>query len=531
MPLKGRIKQITPTQSQSSCYLLEIELSGKPQGKITSESELTQATEQASPSTLKFILCSEFINSLPQEVVRHLLHSMTFKHFVKGERFIKQGEEGNNFYLILKGSCIVNFEKNNMLYEVAQLGAGDIVGEMAVFIGVSRSAHVDAETDMDLLSMNRERFEALSREYPELNTFLSEIIAHRLSTSKVIADRTIGKYIITEKIDHGGSGIVYKGVHSILNVPVAIKMLKHDMAMHQDFIDIFRNEAKTIAQLNHPNIVKVYDIEELYRTIFITMEYLDGTSLKYILKNTPRMPLSKILDIIVQICFGLEYAHKHGVIHQDINPQNILIQSDGQVKIIDFGLACPPGSIDSNFLFPGTIYYISPEQIRGDPVDARTDIYSLGVTAYEMITGEKPFPGNDIGKLIHSHMEEDIPDTRSNFPALPDALHNFLMRTMQKDPSARYQNIAEILDELLPLAAKLGVRIKPGYYRQQKVMGMFLIYDGEQQLALKSVLEQFNRDITETGATLRIAQFENFDLFASESFPHLSSDRKRDDVQ
>ena len=304
----------------------------------------------------------------------------------------------------------------------------------------------------------------------------------------------------------------------MLNVPVAIKMLKHDMAMHQDFIDVFRNEAKTIAQLNHPNIVKVYDIEELYRTVFITMEYLDGTSLKYILKNAPRMPLSKIMNILVQICFGLDYAHKHGVIHQDINPQNILIQSDGQVKIIDFGLACPPGSIDSNFLFPGTIYYISPEQIRGDPVDARTDIYSLGITAYEMITGEKPFTGNDVGKLIHSHLKEDIPDTRLRFPTLPDSLHNFMMRSVRKDPSARYQNIGEILEELLPLAAKLGARVRSGYYRQQKVMGMFLIYDGEQQLALKSVLERFNRDITETGAILRIAQFENFNLSASEPF-------------
>jgi serine/threonine protein kinase len=526
MPLKGRIKQITTTHSQSSCYLLEVELSGKPQGRAASESDLMPATGQTSPPSLEFTLCSEFINFLPQEVARHLLHSMTFKHFAKGERFIRQGEEGKNFYLILKGSCLVNFQKNNMLYEVARLAAGDIVGEMAVFIGVSRSAHVDAETDMDLLSMSRERFEALSREHPELNTFLSEIISHRLSTSKVIADRTIGKYIITEKIDHGGSGIVYKGVHSMLDIPVAIKMLKHDMAMHPDFIDIFRNEAKTIAQLNHPNIVKVYDIEELYRTVFITMEYLDGTSLKYMLKNTLEVPLSKILDIIVQICFGLDYAHKHGVIHQDINPQNIHIQSDGQVKIIDFGLACPPGSIDSNFLFPGTIYYISPEQIKGNPVDARTDIYSLGVTAYEMITGEKPFPGNDVGKLIHSHLEEDIPDTRSKFPDLPDALHNFLKRSMRKDPSARYQNIGEILDELLPVAAKLGVRVKPEYYRKQKVMGMFLMYDGEQQLALKSVLEQFNRDITETGATLRIAQFENFDLFASEPFPQSGKESK-----
>ena len=526
MPVRGRIKRIRPSQSQSSCFLLEIELSKRARRRTASESEPIPARSYL--SGLKFTLCSEFINALPEGVAQTLLKNMTFIHFSKGERFIRQGEEGNDFYLILKGSCLVNFEKDDMLYKVARLAPGDIVGEMAVFIGVRRSAHVDAETAMDLLSMGRERFEALSRKYPELNTFLSEMIARRLSTSKVIADRTIGKYVITEKIDHGGSGIVYRGVHSTLNMPVAIKMLKHDMALHQDFIDIFRNEARTIAQLNHPNIVKVYDIEELYRTVFITMEYLEGTSLKYILKNTPVIPLPKILDVIVQICFGLHYAHKHGVIHQDINPGNILVQADGRVKIIDFGLACPPGSIDTNFLFPGTVCYISPEQIRGDPVDERTDIYSLGVTAYEMITGGAPFTGSDASTLIRCHLNEAAPDTRPKFPALPDALHNFLARAMQKDPAARYQNIGEILNELLPLAAELGVKVKPEYYRQQKVMGMFLMYDGEQQLAMKDILEKFNRDVTESGATLRVAHFENLDLFTPESFPPLGSDRKED---
>lgn len=462
MSLKGNIKQITPSHSQSPCYLLEIELSKENLDEMASEYQSKQATEQESPSILKFSLCSELINTMPQDAAYDFLHTMTFEHFKKGERFIKQGEEGNHFYLILKGSCIVNLEENNMMYKVAELGAGDIVGEMAVFIGDCRTAHVDAETDMDLLSMSREQFETLSRTYRQFRNFLSEIITQRLSTSKVIADRKIGKYIINEKIDHGGSGIIYKGIHSVLNMPVAVKMLKHDMAMHPDFIEIFRNEAKTIAQLNHSNIVKVYDIEELYQTVFIIMEYLVGVPLRYILKNTPELSLSKILDIIIPVCFGLEYAHKHSIIHQDINPQNIFVQSDGQVKIIDFGLACPPGCIDCNFLFPGTISYISPEQIMGNPVDGRTDIYSLGITVYEMITGKTPFPGDDIRKVINMHLHEDIPDPRSIIPDLPDEMYNFLMKATRKDPSARYQNISEILGELLPLEEKFRFRSSAG---------------------------------------------------------------------
>jgi serine/threonine protein kinase len=310
--------------------------------------------------------------------------------------------------------------------------------------------------------MSRERFETLSREYPEFRNFLSEIITQRLSNSRVIADRKIGKYIITEKIDHGGFGIIYKGIHSMLDMPVAVKMLKHDMAMDPDFIEIFRNEAKTIAQLSHPNIIKVYDIEELYKTVFIIMEYLDGMPLNYVIKNTPHLPLSKILDITVSICYGLEYAHKHGVVHQDINPRNIFVESEGQVKVIDFGLACPPGSIDCNFLFPGTIAYISPEQVKGEPVDNRTDIYSLGITVYEMITSETPFPVDDVKKIFNMHLYEDIPDPRPKLPDLPDEIYNFLLKAMRKDPSARYQNVSEILSDLIPLQEKFKFRNSAG---------------------------------------------------------------------
>ena len=495
MSLEGNIKRITPSHTQTSCYELEIELT---------------KTEGESPYYLEFTLCSELVNALPRKVTYYFLRNMTFKQFKKGERFIKQGEEGNYFYLILKGSCVVHLEKNNILHEVARIKAGDIVGEIAVFIGERHSAHVDAETDMDVLSMRREQFEVLSREYPEVKDFLSEVITHRLSTSKVISDRKIGKYMITEIINQGGSSIIFKGTHTMLNIPVAIKMLKHDIAMDPDFRESFRKEAKIIAQLNHPNIVKVYDIEELYQTIFIIMEYLDGTSLKYMLKNTPKLPLPKALDISIQVCFGLEYAHKHGIIHQDINPQNIFIQSDGIVKIIDFGLACPPGCIDTNLLFPGTIHYISPEQIKGEPINERTDIYSLGITVYEMITGEKPFQGDDLRTLINLHLYKDIPDTSSNFTDLPDKLRTFLKKTTRKEPSARYQNVSEVLKELTPLAEKFGIDVQPRYCKQNKMIGMFLVYQDEQQLTVKRFIEEFNKNISETGATLRITQFEDF---------------------
>jgi serine/threonine-protein kinase len=238
------------------------------------------------------------------------------------------------------------------------------------------------------------------------------------------------------------------------------------------------------------------------------MEYLEGVPLKNLLKNM-KLSLSKIVDFTLQICFGLEYAHKKGIIHQDINPQNIFVLSNGQVKIFDFGLACFRGCVDTNFLFPGTISYISPEQIRGDPVDERADIYSLGITVYEVITGRVPFTGDDMGALINAHLQKDIPDIHATMHDIPEELHTFLRKATQKEPSARYQDVSEILGEIQPLSEKLRVKTQPVFCRQNKVIGMFLVYQEEQELALKRFLEEFSKHVKETGAILRITKFED----------------------
>lgn len=286
-------------------------------------------------------------------------------------------------------------------------------------------------------------------------------------------------------------------------------MLKHEMAMEPEFIQIFSNEAKIIAQLNHPQIIRVYDIEELYRTVFIIMEYLEGVTLRQMMDNTKKIPLAKTLEIVLQACYGLEYAHKNGVIHQDINPRNIFVQPDGSVKLIDFGLACRIGSVDTNFLFPGTIYYISPEQLKGDPVDERTDIYSLGATVYEMLTGALPSPGDDMKALVNWHLNEEIHDTRAILPGLPDEIHTFFMRSIRKDPVARFNNVSEVIGLLKPLAEKLGVQVEPHFCMQQKMIGMFLVYQEQQRLTLKRLIEEFNRNVGEAGAVLKITQFED----------------------
>jgi serine/threonine protein kinase len=397
---------------------------------------------------------------------------------------------------------VVNVEKNGTKHAISRLRSGDIVGEIALLTGEPRTANVDAETDMVLWSLTREQFDSLCLEYPDLLDFLTELVTRRFSTEKVTANKTVGKYLISEIIGRGGWSIVYKGLHTSLNMPVAIKMLKHDMAMNKDFAEKFHNEAKTVALLNHDNIVRVYDIEELFRTIFIIMEYLEGLPLDYILYRMPKLTVPKALDILLQVCTGLSYAHDQGIVHQDIKPANIFIQLDGRTKIVDFGLSCPPGTIDCSL--PGTIYYMSPEQIEGETVDERTDIYSFGIMAYEMLTGQRPFLEDDPAKLMELHLKKDVPDPKALVPDLPYELNYFIKRATQKDPSARFKSVWEIIRDLQPVADKLGVERRPDTDKRRKMMNLFLFYQDEQQLVLNKLIEDFNSQVKKIGAELKV---------------------------
>jgi CRP-like cAMP-binding protein/Tfp pilus assembly protein PilZ len=459
------------------------------------------------PSDLEFLMETTLFDAISEEAKCPLLNVMTPRHVKAGQRIISQGDKGDSFYVIQKGSCLVNLEKEGTHHPIARLRVGDIVGEMAILTGECRVANVDTEKNMTLWSVSRTDFDMLCEEYPDLRNFLSELVTYRFSTERMTADRIVGKYLINEIMDRGGWSIVYRGNHTRLNMPVAIKMLKHDMAMDPIFSEKFRKEAKTIAQLNHQNIVRVYDIEELYRTIFIIMEYLDGVPLDHILERIQRLPLSRALDILMQTCAGLAYAHEHGIVHQDIKPANIFVQPDDQVKIVDFGLACSPGDIDCSLR--GTIFYASPEAIDGEPVDERADIYALGITAFEMITGHRPFPEDNITKMINSRLNDDIPDPRTFIPDLPDELYKFIIRATQRNPADRYKNISQPLLDLEPLAGKLDIKRQPPLREHRNVMSLFLFYQDQHELVLKHLVEKFSLELKEIGAELRAAKFKD----------------------
>lgn len=378
-----------------------------------------------------------------------LLNSLGFRHIRKNERFIKQGETGDEAYIIQRGACMEIVEKEGRLYPIGHRGEGDIVGMISLLTEEPRTMHVEAETEMDVWVIHKDQFQHISANDPDLTLFLTELIADRFDSKRPTADRSIGKYVATEIIGRGGYSIVYKGLHSSLNMPVAIKMMRHDMAMRPDFLETFHNEAKIIAGLNHENIIKVFDIEEQYRTVFIIMEYLEGESLKQMVRRLKTIPFQLAASYLFQICSALDYAHQRELVHRDINPGNVIVQRNDKIKLIDFGLACPSGTDD--FSFGGALPYQPKELLEGDPPDIRSDIYSLGITAFELITGRLPFSIDTDRGIMDIIRKQEMPDPADFMPDIPVLLRNFILTACRQTPSKRYQNMHQAMEALHPM--------------------------------------------------------------------------------
>lgn len=451
---------------------------------------------------IHFLMRTGLVRVTPERLKRSLLSTLNRMTFPAGHRIISQGGEGDRLFILQHGSCEVNLEKNRDLHVVGHLKPGDVFGELAVITGDCRSANVDTLTEVVVWSLEKERLEQIAQSCAELTEFLTDLATERLCSRKITAEKNIGRYRITDVLAEGGWSIVYKGFHSVLNLPVAVKMLKHSMALDSDFFETFQKEAKTIAALNHDNIVRVYDIEQSYRTVFIIMEYLSGITLRDIIDSGHRLTLERITRLVAQVCKGLQYAHHHGVVHQDVKPGNIFIQDGDKAKIVDFGLATPIGGCSDDM--PGSPHYMAPEQIEGDPVDARTDIYSLGITAYEMATGVRPYP-DDICQVLEYHMTKNTPDPRELNPELPERFSSFIRKSTEKNPDWRFQNISEVLRELDLMSREHYDLPDAGLDAGRKRKSLQICYNGEDESGVQQLIEEFCDKLKNKGVELKLS--------------------------
>lgn len=271
------------------------------------------------------------------------------------------------------------------------------------------------------------------------------------------------RYRIQEQIGVGGMAIVYRAIDEKLDREVTFKVLKEDYINDEEFIKRFSTEARAAARLSNSNIVNVYDVGNDGNIHYIVMEYIDGFTLKELISSKAPFTDEEAVGIGLQIGAALEHAHKNGIVHRDIKPENILITKSGNIgtiKVTDFGIAKATTSKTSPIDFMGSVHYFSPEQAKGENVDTRSDIYSLGIVLFEMVTGQLPFTGETAVALAMKHLKEPIPDIKAINPNVSDKLVSVIKKATCKEPKNRYQTIAELVKDLKYVLAEIHMSKK-----------------------------------------------------------------------
>src|SRR5438270_931307 len=272
----------------------------------------------------------------------------------------------------------------------------------------------------------------------------------RLTGVLAAGSRLGDRYSIVNQLGEGGMGEVYLARDHELDRDVALKVIRVDLASHPAILDRFKREIQLSSNVTHKNVLRVYDLGEFGGVKFLTMQYIDGEDLASLMRHDAPLPLPKTIAIFRQICEGLQAAHEQGVIHRDLKPQNVMIDNRGRVAITDFGLAksFDYASLTEAGKVIGTPHYMSPEQVKGIPLDQRSDLYSLGIILYEMLTGTVPFSGTSAYEVMIQRTQKTPRPATDHNPKIPRYLSQILDRCLQANPDLRYSSAAEILRDL-----------------------------------------------------------------------------------
>jgi eukaryotic-like serine/threonine-protein kinase len=268
-----------------------------------------------------------------------------------------------------------------------------------------------------------------------------------------------GRYEIEELVGTGGMSSVYRARDSVLERRVALKILHEHFSADPEYVERFRREARAIARLNHPNIVTVIDRGEFGKRQFIVFEHIPGENLKEVVEREGQLPVAQALALTHQIARGLAFAHQHGVVHRDVKPQNVLLDESGTAKVTDFGIArsLDPGEeLTQTGTLLGTSDYIAPEQASGEPIDARSDQYSLGVLLYELLTGEVPYPADSFMAVAMRHLRDPVPSVRERRRDVPDRVDKIVARAMAKRPADRFPSTEAMMGAIEDALADTG---------------------------------------------------------------------------
>lgn len=383
-------------------------------------------------------------SQLPKQVVQALERHLTEQTFEAGQPLIQQGTLGDGLFVIEAGTVEIALKVAQGQRQVLGTStAGEIIGEMALLTDEPRTADVVARDTVRTLFLPKRAFEKAVAQHPIVSRMLTLLLADRLGHQgrDALSGKVLAGYRILKRLGKGGMAIVYQAEDLATGQLVALKMMSHRLVYDARALRLFENEARVIRAFDHPSIVRMLGRFEAFRSYFLVMEFCEGVSLEEIVRDSGALPESKFRRTIGQVAAALEYAHSRQIVHRDIKPSNIMQSASGVVKLMDFGLANPVEDLaNEDRTISGTLQYMAPEQLRGEVVDQRADLFALGCTAFRLLTGKSLIAGRTVTAVGQIHADWQIP----NLLDQPRDIAAFVRRCLQPDPAARLVDLQEI---------------------------------------------------------------------------------------
>jgi len=390
----------------------------------------------------------DLFNDLTRPELKAVDAALQRVQFKAGDEIMREGEAGDDMYLLQEGEVRIEARGSESKERFSTvLNAPTALGEMALVTSEPRSASVWAHSDVVCLRLDRASFDRLIKQHLAVARILTRLVGDRLQ--EIGGIRKVGKYEIIGVLGKGNVAHVFEAIHPELGQSVALKMLSHALVYDPQFGVQFDREAQLVAALDHPNIVRVFDFERAYGTRFTVMECLEGEQLEELIYRSSRLKWDRIRRVLHEVGSALQYSHERGLIHRDVKPSNIFITRSLQTKLLDFGIAIHRDHSNcKDRARLGSPCYMPPEQILGEPLDGRTDLYALGMTAYEMVVGEVPFNETEMRALLRRQVYDKTPDVRERVPDCPEDIAKFIIKATRKKRGERFKDCLVAIDSL-----------------------------------------------------------------------------------
>lgn len=404
-------------------------------------------------------------DQLPADVMDAIESRMHTESFSPGDYLMRQGDPGGSLMVLLEGQVEVTVvAESGDTRLITRTDACQVFGEMSLLAEEPRTANVIALTPVAANVLPAESFHELVTENPSISVVLTKLISQRLGRAgrmDVLGGRTLGGYQIIGRLGRGGMAVVYEAYDPENDRQVALKMMSHRLVYDQAALDQFQCEGDIIESFQHENITRMYGRFKAFHTYFTVMQYCDGMTLRDVIQKNGRLPFPVVRSILGQLASALEYAHSKGIVHRDIKPANVMVNRDGTVMLMDFGLAKPADDSQSSLLnlIVGTPRYMAPEQMVGGYVDQVSDYFAMGCVIYEMLTSAPLIPETDWLNLLRHHADWTLPNFEQLCPGLDAELRDVLTQCLQSSPEDRRLP----LDQLIPWADRIDVTKLHGF--------------------------------------------------------------------